>query len=213
MNYPIRDGLIGYLLNTIKVDKFSEMLNRQLSQYARENIYAMYNTLGSHDTVRIKTELGGDNKKMKMAFGFLMAFPGAPAIYYGDEIGLDGGKDPDCRKAFPWNEKEWDQDLRTYIQQLINIRNKKPVLRRGSYQEVLADVKRSGYAFMRNLGEDSVLSILNASGTRRNYRLSVAETGWEDGRIVNDLLSNQEFIVSGSDLNISIDPWSILWIN
>ncbi len=60
--------------------------------------------------------------KLRLAYQFLLAYPGAPAIYYGDEVGLEGGKDPDCRKAFPWNENEWDRDLRNFIQNLISIR-------------------------------------------------------------------------------------------
>jgi glycosidase len=212
MNYPVRDGLIGLLMETINAGDFSEKINRQLNQYPRENVFAMYNPLGSHDTVRIKTELGGDHKKLKMAYTFLMAFPGAPAIYYGDEIGLDGGKDPDCRKAFPWDEKDWDRDLRKYLKLLINIRKRRSVLRRGSYKEVLVDSKRGSYAFARKLGEESFLTVLNASATRRNFKIPGADLNWVDGRIINDLLSNQEFIVSGTDVNITIEPWSVLWI-
>ena len=89
MNYPVRDGLIGLLMETINAGDFSEKINRQLSQYPRENVFAMYNPLGSHDTVRIKTELRGDQKKLKMAYTFLMAFPGAPCdlLWGRDRIG------------------------------------------------------------------------------------------------------------------------------
>ncbi|RLE00318.1 MAG: alpha-amylase [Bacteroidetes bacterium] len=212
MNYPVRDGVIGFLMGNLAADGFSEMINRQLNQYDRENVFAMYNTLGSHDTVRIKTELGGDQKKLKMAYSFLMAYPGAPAIYYGDEIGVEGGKDPDCRKAFPWDEKDWDHDLRNYLQKLINIRKRKSVLRRGSYQKVIVDSKKGLYAFARKLGGESLLTVLNASGARRNIIISTEDLPWSDGRIINDLLSNQEFIVAGSNVNLSVEPWEVLWI-
>lgn len=213
MNYPVRDGVVGLLTEKITADGFSEIINRQLNQYSRENVYAMYNLLGSHDTERIKTELNGDQKKLKMAHTFLMAFPGAPAIYYGDEVGVDGGKDPDCRKAFPWDENMWDRDLRKYLQQLINIRKSRSLLRRGSYQEVLVDGKKGIYAFARKMGEESLLTIMNASGTRRNFKVQVSDLNWKDGRIINDLLSNQEFIVAGTEVNISVEPWSVLWVS
>jgi glycosidase len=212
MNYPIREGLIGLLTENITADVFSEVISRQLGQYARDNVYAMYNPLGSHDTVRIKTALGGDQKKLIMAYTFLMAYPGAPAIYYGDEIGLEGGKDPDCRKAFPWDENAWDRDLRSFLKQLINLRRRKSVLRRGAYQDVFVDGKRAVLAFARVLGEESLLTVLNASDTRRTLTIPVAELHWGDGRIVTDLIANQEFLVSGSDLNLSLEPWSALWI-
>ena len=63
-----------------------------LEYYPRENAYAMYVTAGTHDTERLLTKVGGDVDKARLAFLFLFAYPGAPAIYYGDEIGLTGGK-------------------------------------------------------------------------------------------------------------------------
>jgi glycosidase len=172
----------------------------------------MYNPLGSHDTVRIKTELKADLKKLKLAYLFLMAYPGAPAIYYGDEIGMEGGKDPACRKAFPWDEKKWDDDLRRFIRQLITIRKNRQELRRGSYQEVLVDSKRNGYSFARILGDKVLLMAMNTSDAKRKYRLPVADLGWKDGRILHDLLSEKEFIVSGTEINISVDPWQGMWL-
>lgn len=212
MNYPVREGLIDLLMERKTADDFSAMITRQLTQYARENAYAMYNLLGSHDTERIKTGLGGNQAKLKMAYLFLFAFPGAPAIYYGDEIGLEGGKDPECRQAFPWDEGSWDRDLRKLIQRLITIRKKTPALRRGAYQEVFREGKRGGYGFTRTLGEEGLLVVLNASGTRRNYRLVVDGLEWQDGRIVRDLISREEMIISGNELNLTLEAWSGAWV-
>ncbi|MFL7812219.1 MAG: glycoside hydrolase family 13 protein [Anaerolineales bacterium] len=208
MNYPVRDGILGLLTEKLTTDEFGETITRQLTQYQRENVYAMYNPLGSHDTARLTTELGGDLAKLKMATLIQMTYPGAPAIYYGDEIGLEGAKDPDCRRAFPWNENEWNQDLRDYIQRWTAIRRNRTVLRRGSFLEIHRDGKRGGYAYARKLGEESLLVVLNASATRRTYRLNVEELSWRDGRIVRDLLSSEESIVSGTELNLTLEPWS-----
>ncbi|MFN2281102.1 MAG: alpha-amylase family glycosyl hydrolase [Anaerolineales bacterium] len=208
MNYPVRDGILGLLTEKLTTDEFGETITRQLTQYQRENVYAMYNPLGSHDTARLTTELGGDLAKLKMATLIQMTYPGAPAIYYGDEIGLEGAKDPDCRRAFPWNENEWNQDLRDYIQRWTAIRRNRTVLRRGSFLEIHRDGKRGGYAYARKLGEESLLVVLNASATRRSYRLNVEELSWRDGRIVRDLLSSEESIVSGTELNLTLEPWS-----
>lgn len=210
MNYPVRDGILGLLTEKLTADEFGEIITRQLTQYQRENVYAMYNPLGSHDTARLTTELGGDLAKLKMATLFQMTYPGAPAIYYGDEIGLEGGKDPDCRKAFPWNESDWNHDLRDYIQRWIAIRRNRTVLRRGSFLEIHRDGKRGGYAFARKLGEESLLVVLNASSGRRSYRFNVEELSWRDGRIVRDLLSGEESIVSGTELNLTLEPWTAL---
>jgi len=218
MNYPAREGIIGLLMETITIDEFAGKIKELLNRYPRENLYAMYNPLGSHDTARIKTELAGDQNKLKMAFLYQMAFPGAPAVYYGDEIGMEGGKDPDCRRAFPWdadqsNANQWDKDLHQFVRQLITLRKNRTSLRRGSYEEVFVDGKRGGYAFARILGDESVLVFLNASSARRSFRIPVINLGWSDGRIVQDLLTNQEFIITGTELILNVKPWTGLWIS
>ncbi len=212
MNYPLREGIIGLLKSSLTVGDFSTRISTLMDQYSRDNTFAMYNLLGSHDTERIKTELEARQDKLKMAYLALFSFPGAPALYYGDEIGMEGGKDPACRKAFPWDENEWDKDLRKYTQRLIGIRKQRVELRRGSYQEIMVDSKRKGYGFARILGENSLLAVMNFSDTRRNYRLQIPTLGWNDGRIVRDQISGGEFIVSGEDLNLSLDAWQGVWL-
>ncbi len=212
MNYPVRDGIIGLLMGSMTTEDFSEKISGQLNRYDQEHVFAMYNLLGSHDTVRIKTELEGRIDKLKLAYQFLLAYPGAPAIYYADEVGLDGGKDPECRKAFPWDENEWDMDLRKFIQGLISIRKKRQVLRRGIYQEILVDSKKDGYSFARIQGEESLLVVLNTGDTRQDFHLPVEKLGWKNGQIVRDELSREEFVVSDSGLDITIDPWQGYWL-
>lgn len=212
MNYPVREGLIDFLTEKKPADDFAAMIDRQLNQYPSENVYVMYNLLGSHDTKRIKTILKANQQKLKMAYLFLFAFPGAPAIYYGDEVGLEGGEDPDCRKAFPWDESKWDRDLRHLIQQLIAIRKKNPALKRGSFQQVFKDSKCGGFGFARMLGEENLLVAMNASGTRQQFRLDVDSLNWRDGQIVRDLIGGEEMIVSRNELILTLDAWTGIWV-
>ncbi|MBS1250076.1 MAG: Neopullulanase [Chloroflexi bacterium] len=212
MDYPVRDALLDFLRERISADVFAEKVEHLLKAYPRSNVYAMYLPLGSHDTRRVKTKLEGDIKKLKLAFLFQFAYPGAPAIYYGDEIGLEGGKDPDCRRAFPWDEKKWDMELRSWVKTLISLRKRKSCLRRGDYHRVLLDKKRQLYAFARTLGDEVILIAINASPSRRHLHLPVNSLGWQDGRIVNDLLGQEEYIVSGDELIITLQPWQGTWI-
>jgi glycosidase len=69
----------------------------------------------------------------------MFAIPGAPCIYYGDEIGVDGGHDPDCRKSFPWDEAKWDHDILDYAKACITLRKEHPSLRRGEYKRIHAE--------------------------------------------------------------------------
>ena len=72
--------------------------------YPEQATAVMLNLLGSHDTARPMTVAKGDVATLQLMTAMQFTFEGAPCIYYGDEIGLEGGKDPDCRRCYPWNK-------------------------------------------------------------------------------------------------------------
>jgi cyclomaltodextrinase / maltogenic alpha-amylase / neopullulanase len=208
MNYPLRTAILQWLGGKGTAAQFAEQVEKLLADYARENVYAMYLPLGSHDTERIWTMLNGDLEKVKMAFLFQFAYPGAPAVYYGDEIGLEGGKDPACRRTFPWDPGRWRNDLRDWVKKLVQLRKSNPALRRGDFTRVLLDEQKGCYAFSRTLGAEKALIAMNNSSTRRHLHLPVASLGWNDGRIMHNLLEFGEYIVSGDELVVTLEPWS-----
>jgi alpha-glucosidase len=71
---------------------------------------------------------------MAIAVTLLFAYPGVPCIYYGDEIGLEGGRDPDCRRCFDWDRAQWNAELHAHYRRLIAWRKARPEWRRGAYQ-------------------------------------------------------------------------------
>jgi len=91
----------------------------------------------------------------------MFSYPGAPCIYYGDEIGLDGEHDPDCRKSFPWEESKWDQDLLSYVRKLIALRKQNSALRRGDFRRLWS--ADGTYAFSRWLDGETIVVALNTS--------------------------------------------------
>jgi cyclomaltodextrinase len=212
INYPLRDLVIELLVGgTLTTNIFAERLEKLLKMYARENAYAMYNLLGSHDTERIRTKLGGDIDKVKLAHAIIFALPGAPAIYYGDEIGLSGGKDPENRGTFPWNPDDWQINLREWVQLLITVRKRQIVLRRGNFQPLMVDDRSHIFAFARTLGNQNVVVAINAGPVPRYARVPVNQLHWEDGRILHDLLQPKEYQVSGDTVTIHLPAWSIVY--
>ena len=210
MNYPIRDALLAFLLGRENAGRFQEHIDGLFKAYKPETLSAMYVPLDSHDTERFKTLVGGNTDKVKLAYLFLMAFPGAPAIYYGDEIGQEGGKDPDSRRAFPWKEADWNQDLRTWVKTLIARRKQTPCLRRGDYITLLAE--DGHYAFARTLGEEKVLVVMNATGHSRQVEIPCTSLGWGDGRVVQKLINHEKLTVNAGKLPLTLSPWSGDWI-
>jgi len=210
MNYPVRNALLALLQGRENAVQFSEHINGLFKAYSPENMSAMYVPLDSHDTERFKTLVGGNTDKLKLAFLFQMAFPGAPAIYYGDEIGQEGGKDPDSRRAFPWKEADWNQELRSWVKTLIAIRKRTPSLRRGDFISLLAE--DGHYAFARILGGDKVLITLNATSRARQIEVPCSALGWSEECIVQDLINGKKFTVHGGKLSINLPSWSGEWI-
>jgi glycosidase len=212
MNYPVKDAILGFLTGKLKASAFTDVIEKILSMYPHENGYAMYVPLGSHDTERVKTILGSDIKKVMLAMLLQFAYPGSPGIYYGDEIGLEGGKDPDCRRTFPWEATSWNSELHDWVKKLVGLRKRSPALRRGNMQRILVDDARSCCAFLRQLGEERLLVVVNNSSSRRQLHLPVGKLGWKDGLIIHNLLDSSEATVSGGSLLVSVPPVSGMWL-
>ncbi|MFQ3618808.1 MAG: glycoside hydrolase family 13 protein [Cyanobacteriota bacterium] len=138
---------------------YAAKIQELLDLYSWEIHLTQLNLLDSHDTARLISIARGDRDSVKLATLLLLTFPGAPSIYYGDEVGLPGGSDPDCRRGFPTPD-QWDRDALTYHRELIALRHNHPALRTGDYR-TLAAVGHL-YVFSRTLGQDSLLVAVNA---------------------------------------------------
>lgn len=207
MNYPLRDALLPLLNGRIPVSQFAEKVEGLFRIYARENLYAMYNLLGSHDTERLWSMLGGDLRLVKLAFQFQFTFPGAPAIYYGDEVGLEGGKDPECRGAFPWDPAAWKGDLRPWVQSLIAIRKASVPLRRGDYRRLLAEDASGLYAIERTAEGRQMVAIFNFSPQAREAHLKL-----ESGSGLRNLLDGRPVSWRDDRLDVALPAWSGVWL-
>jgi cyclomaltodextrinase / maltogenic alpha-amylase / neopullulanase len=173
MNYPIRTLILDVLTEKKKAGTFINDLASWTKHYPVENVYAMYNTLGTHDTERVFSLLGKNQEKLRLAFLILFAFPGAPAVYYGDEIGLEGGPDPDNRRTFTWDETQWKIDILQWVKSLIRVRMEKNSLRRGDFN-VIPLTDDSLFAFSRKDGEDWSIVIGNASSQNTRVELDLS---------------------------------------
>ncbi|MCY7039351.1 glycoside hydrolase family 13 protein [Streptococcus sanguinis] len=123
MNYPLSDSIKDYFLSrSKKTSQFIAEINCQFMYYKQQISEVMFNLLDSHDTERILTTAKGDIRLVKSALAFLFLQRGTPCIYYGTELELGGGMDPDCRRVMPWERVSNDNDMLNFMKNLIKLR-------------------------------------------------------------------------------------------
>ncbi|HUI63686.1 MAG TPA: glycoside hydrolase family 13 protein [Bacteroidota bacterium] len=188
MNYMFTKPVMAYFVDTLDVAEarktggyhsmtpmnqvqFTKAIDDLLALYDPEVTQAQLNLLDSHDTPRFLTLARGDQSALRLAVLFSFTYPGAPCIYYGDEIGLEGRQDPDCRRTFPWDEGRWNVELHDYYKRCVELRKRHPALRRGSFRVVHSadDV----YAFERALGDTRIVVAVNVSRQTRRVALGI----------------------------------------
>jgi glycosidase len=119
------------------------------------------NLLGSHDTARWLTVCGDDVRRAMLGYTLLLTLPGAPCIYYGDEIGMTGEADPHCRACFEWDKRKWNRRLHQHIRDLIALRQSSTAWRTGAFEVLTAE--NSLFAYARWDESDAFAVIINNS--------------------------------------------------
>lgn len=177
MNYPLLDSVLGFFgadslreystphlsFESLDAEAFVEDVEEVLTLYEWEATCAQLNLLDSHDMARAKWIMGEDTDALRQATLFLMTMPGAPCIYYGDEIGLSAKGDPHCREAFPRDEADWDTDLLAFYQDATTLRHRYPVLRTGRVEWIRADHRTIG--FRREREDQEAVVVFNTGET------------------------------------------------
>jgi cyclomaltodextrinase / maltogenic alpha-amylase / neopullulanase len=150
----------GFDVTPLDGPAFAAEITRLLLLYDSEVTHAQFNLLSSHDEPRFLTMVRGDARRLRLATLFQMTFPGSPCVYYGDEIGMTGGADPDSRRAFVWDERQWDLSLHDDVRRFIKLRHDHPVLRHGAH--TILRVTAGAYAFARHDADTMIIVALNA---------------------------------------------------
>lgn len=164
MNYRFRQAVLDFLRSdSPKPATIARDLRQVREDYPDAVLTSMYNLLGSHDTERLRTVLKGDRAKESLAVVLQFCYPGVPSIYYGDEIGMEGGRDPDDRRCMEWDRSKWDMPLFNLYRDLIRLRKERVSLRRGGFRLIAADNGRGLLRFERRSGSERTEIVLNVS--------------------------------------------------
>ncbi len=157
MNYPFREHVLDLFIHRrITPSEFARRMTTLRFQYPRQANLAMLNLLGSHDTERLLTLAEGDIDAVVMAMVYQLTAPGIPMIYYGDEIGMEGGPDPLCRAGMRWSLNQQHQPLRRIVKHLTDLRKSEPALQGEQIRFERMDRQRLCFARVSDDGAETV---------------------------------------------------------
>ncbi len=193
----------------IEADEFANWLMEAMAKVPWRNQLSQLNQLDSHDTMRFLTMVEGDVQTFRNALAFLFCWAGVPCIYYGTEVALEGGHDPDNRRCFPWERIEQRGDMIKFIQTLTNLRRDSAALQQGSIQWLHAE--GDTLAFARLLDEEVVICAVNRGSKPASLTLPVWQAGVEQNNFVSVLDQTSLTSVNGElSVNLAANSTIIL---
>lgn len=170
MNYAFTKACLDYYaFDAFDAQNFAWKLNNLLMRNTKQVNSMMLNLLDSHDTDRFFTSVHKNKNRVLSAAAVMCMYIGAPCIYYGTELPLEGGYDPDNRRCFDWNEENWDKAFRKKLIDLFNLR-KEEVVKNG---EIQITAKENLFMLSRFTKAEELVLLANQSGEP----LAVAEKG------------------------------------
>lgn len=218
MNYRFRNAVLDYVTGTISAEDSFNALEAMREQYPKEAFQAMFNLVASHDTERVMSHLDGiikdstdqviakpatDKAKelSKLVPLFQMTYPGAPDIYYGDEMGMVGAKDPDNRRGANWGKG--DKELVEWYSKLANLRHSNEVLSTGDIQATGVANSKDIMSFSRNNSKDHAVVVINRGDAVNSLEVDV-KGAVADGTVLTDAIGGKEYTVSSGKVTLDV---------
>ena len=206
LGYPFRDNLVDFLNGEKTSWQLNDFFMTIKENYPSEAFKSNLNLLSSHDIVRIKTALKSDKDLLKLAILTQMSFEGVPYIYYGDEAGLEGGKDPENRKTYPW--KNEDMEIMDFYRHCSHFRNRNKVFALGDTYFIYTE-NDDVFGYIRYNEDDSELILINRSESKQNVKINLEADCIEEVTVTYSVINNGEKIIGiDNKFNIDIDSKS-----
>ncbi|WP_394897913.1 glycoside hydrolase family 13 protein [Clostridium butyricum] len=198
MNYPFKNAVTDFFAKrSISSCEFSDILASNRMLYMDSVTKQMWNLIDSHDTKRFLSECNDNVTFMKLAVAFQFTYLGVPYIYYGDEIGMNGGDDPFNRRCMIWEKENQNKDMFEYFKKLIKIRKDNKALIYGEYKELCCEDNL--IAFERNYNDEHIVVVINNNNEDKKFINAYELSG-------TDIMNGQQIEKS---LEVDIDKMSI----
>lgn len=211
-DFPMEAALREVVIGGAPMQKLVDVLQHDELYPHPETLVTFF---GNHDHTRFVSEKGSDPAKLKGAFSLLLTMRGIPQIYSGDEIGMDGGGDPDNRHDFPggfpgdarnaFNQSgrtAEQQDIFSYVQSLLALRQAHAALRRGKQWHIGWD--ETYYAFVREVPEEKLFVVYNNSSSMRELKIPTADTPLQQARHLEPLFGAAPAEVSAEGVRLQL---------
>lgn len=212
-DFPLYYALREVLLNAAPAGRLTNIL-RQDSLYPHPDFLIPF--FDDHDTPRFAGASGTAPEKLKLAFAFTLTVRGIPEIYYGDEIGLQGGSGGDFPGGWPEDQNNaflpagrtpQQRDIFTYVQSLLRLRKEHDALRDGKLWDLLSD--DSTLVFLRESDEEKLLIALHVGANSKSVNLSLQDTPAAEAPAISPIFGNAEADLAGLQLKLVLPPQSL----
>ena len=217
LDFPMFFTLRDVLLRNAPVGRIANVL-RHDALYLRPELLVPF--FANHDVPRFASAEGSSPAKLKLAFGLTLTLRGVPELYYGDEIGMRGGGDPDNRRDFPggWIGDSKDafteagrtreqQEIFSYVKELLRIRREHAALRGGQLWHLASD--ETAYVFLRESEDDRVVVAFNNSDKTKELQIRLNGTPMQNASELSLVLGGAKADLTGRELHISMPEQSI----
>jgi neopullulanase len=202
----------GYQLEPLGAPAFRKAIERKLALHSPEVTHAQLNLLDSHDTPRALWTVGEDERALRLALLFLMTMPGAPCIYYGDEVGMSGGPEPESRGAFPWHDEgAWNRDLLDFTRRATALRHAHPALSLGSLRFLYA--RGDVIAFQRDFEGQILVVLFNRGAHAHTITVEPCLEHAAEGSAFRDLWNSDgqtQLTLQEGKLHVSVPPYGAM---
>jgi len=216
-DFPLYFAMRDVLLNGAPAGRIANIL-RQDSLYPHPEYLVPF--FGNHDTTRFAGAVGATADKLKLAFGLTLTLRGIPELYYGDEIGMAGGGDPDNRRDFPggWAEdgqnaftregrSQEQEDIFEYVQTLLRLRREHDALRGGKLWDLASD--ESSLVFLRESEDEKLVIAFHDGVSAKTVSLSLQRTPGEAAAGISPLFGRARGDLAGQQLKLVLPPQSL----
>ena len=215
-DFPLYFAMRDVLLNGAPLGRIANVL-RQDSLYPHPDFLVPF--FGNHDTTRFAGVTNSTPAKLKLAFALAITIRGIPEIYYGDEIGMPGGGDPDNRRDFPggWPDDSHNaftregrtpeqEEIFEYVQALLRLRRQHDALRGGRLWHLAAD--DSSYAFLRESDDEKLVVAFHDGTNTKSVSLSLQGTPAEAAAGISPIFGEGQADLAGRQLKLSLPSQS-----